>query len=444
MSGKKNIEKEMADLIRYQSGKMTGRERNAFERKMQRDPFLADAAEGLGIVSPDEAAEDIMAIERRLASGRRKRNLFLYSGAAAVLIFLVVSSVLLFRFAERQETGSIAIVEKKEAQADSLAGAGDPAIPQTDKRESAAGKSVVEGESVTERKTVTEGKTITEGKSVAAGKTLAEGKSLAGKPVAIDTAHLKSLNEIAIHADTPVSVAGASSLTSSKLRSVTIAEFTTIPDMARVSELAANQIDISKALQGKVSGLVISTEDSMPIPGAMVTIRGTQHGVVTDIDGRFTIPVTGDTAMILVASFIGMEKAEVRVSDREFQNIAMRPDILALDEVIVVGYGGAKSDDVAEYREPEPSEGYSVFNDYIRKNIRYPEGAEGRSRVVVVLDMPVSSGGVAGEPVVVRSPDTLFSTAAIKLIKEGPSWNPAVMNGKPIDDKVRIRIIFRK
>jgi hypothetical protein len=402
---------------------------------MQRDQFLADAAEGLGVASPEEVAEDMLLIERRLAAGRRKRNLFLYSGAAAVLIFLVVSSVLLFRFADKQGTGSIATVEKKEAQSDSLAGAGDPAIPQADKRESSEGKSVAEGESVTAGKTVTDVK-----KEV---------------PPATDSLRLKLLKGIAVHnevvffdqvVDTNalVIVKGDTGMFRSKPRAVTVAEVAAMPNMARVSELAANQFDISKALQGKVSGLVISTEDSMPIPGAMVTIRGTQLGVVTGPDGRFTLPVAGDTGMILIASFIGMEKTEVRVSDHEFQNIAMRPDILALDEIVVVGYGEAKRDAVSEYSEPEPSEGYSVFNDYIRKNISYPEGAEGRSRVVVVLDIPVSSGGVTGEPVVVRSPDSLFSAAAIKLIKEGPAWNPAIMNGKQIDDKVRIRLVFRK
>jgi len=43
----------------------------------------------------------------------------------------------------------------------------------------------------------------------------------------------------------------------------------------------------------------------------------------------------------------------------------------------------------------------------------------------------------------VRSPGRIFSEEAIRLLKEGPEWKPAISNGKTTEDKIRIRIVFK-
>jgi len=87
----------------------------------------------------------------------------------------------------------------------------------------------------------------------------------------------------------------------------------------------------------KVSGVVTSTEDNQPLPGVSVVVTGTAIGVVTDVDGLYTIDVPAD-AVSLTFSFIGMQTQELTVVGAKL-NVAMSPDANLLDEVIVTAMG---------------------------------------------------------------------------------------------------------
>jgi len=87
----------------------------------------------------------------------------------------------------------------------------------------------------------------------------------------------------------------------------------------------------------KVSGVVTSTEDNQPLPGVSVVVTGTAIGVVTDVDGLYTIDVPAD-AVSLTFSFIGMQTQELTVIGAKL-NVAMSPDANLLDEVIVTAMG---------------------------------------------------------------------------------------------------------
>ncbi len=95
----------------------------------------------------------------------------------------------------------------------------------------------------------------------------------------------------------------------------------------------------------EVSGVVMSGEDDLPLPGVSVLIKGTTTGTVTDVDGNFRLSVPNDDA-ILVLSFIGFESTEVPVGSRSSLEITMQPDIRALEEVVVVGYGEQKKETI--------------------------------------------------------------------------------------------------
>lgn len=84
-----------------------------------------------------------------------------------------------------------------------------------------------------------------------------------------------------------------------------------------------------------VSGVVISSEDKLPIVGAAVTIPGTTIGVVTDVNGRFAFSIPSDTKQIQV-SFIGM--ATRLVSPKANMTIILDPDMQKVEEVVVTGY----------------------------------------------------------------------------------------------------------
>jgi TonB-dependent starch-binding outer membrane protein SusC len=91
----------------------------------------------------------------------------------------------------------------------------------------------------------------------------------------------------------------------------------------------------ASAQSRQVTGL-ITGEDNDPLVGASVVVKGTNTGVVTDVDGKFSIAVTGDNA-VLVVSYVGQKTQEVAVGAQSDIKVLMAAS--TLDEVIVTGYG---------------------------------------------------------------------------------------------------------
>ena len=91
--------------------------------------------------------------------------------------------------------------------------------------------------------------------------------------------------------------------------------------------------------QTQVSGTVLSHEDNEPIVGATVQVVGSNVGVATDINGKFSLRMPEGKTMLRI-SYVGMEPIEV--SARPNMRILLTSDKQALDEVIVVAYGSAK------------------------------------------------------------------------------------------------------
>ncbi|WP_273215439.1 SusC/RagA family TonB-linked outer membrane protein [Runella zeae] len=90
-----------------------------------------------------------------------------------------------------------------------------------------------------------------------------------------------------------------------------------------------------------VSGKVISSEDSSPLPGVSVVVKGTTTGTNTDGDGSFKLTVK-DNKAVLVFSAVGFEKKEIVVGESSVFNITLSTDQKTLNEVVVVGYGTQK------------------------------------------------------------------------------------------------------
>lgn len=90
-----------------------------------------------------------------------------------------------------------------------------------------------------------------------------------------------------------------------------------------------------------ITGLVVSEEDGQPVIGASVLVKGTQMGVITDVNGIFSIPNVPSTYKTLVVSFVGMQTQEVPIKPGQIKIILKNSSEL-LDEVMVVAYGTAK------------------------------------------------------------------------------------------------------
>ncbi|MCK7537405.1 MAG: carboxypeptidase-like regulatory domain-containing protein [Marinilabiliales bacterium] len=93
--------------------------------------------------------------------------------------------------------------------------------------------------------------------------------------------------------------------------------------------------------QVRVSGTVSDAADRQTLPGVNVVVKGTLTGTITGVDGEYSLMAQpGD---VLLFTFIGYLPQEVTVAaGQTVINVAMRTDVQALDEVVVIGYGTVK------------------------------------------------------------------------------------------------------
>ena len=94
------------------------------------------------------------------------------------------------------------------------------------------------------------------------------------------------------------------------------------------------------AQQVSINGTVISGTDNYPVVGASIVEKGTTNGIITDMDGNFTLEVSPNS--VLVVSFIGFKEQQIPVNNQKSLRIKLSEDSQALDEVVVVGYGTQK------------------------------------------------------------------------------------------------------
>lgn len=115
----------------------------------------------------------------------------------------------------------------------------------------------------------------------------------------------------------------------------------------------------------QVTGHIISVEDNQPMIGVSVLEKGTTNGVITDMNGNYSITVTKSPA-ILQFSYIGMKTMEKQVSAATRIDLKMESDAQMVEEVVVVAYGtrkkgtiaGAVSTVKAEKMENVPAAGF--------------------------------------------------------------------------------------
>ena len=211
------------------------------------------------------------------------------------------------------------------------------------------------------------------------------------------------------------------------------------PRLYAASVVEADVVQQKKTVTGKV------TDAMGPVIGANVLVKGTSNGVITDIDGNFSLEV--EPGATLVFSYIGYTSKEVVVGSQSVINVQLSEDTELLDEVVVVGYGvqkkklvtGAtvqvKGDDIARLNTTsalgalqsqtpgvnivasngQPGEGFKV-------NIR-GLGTVGNSAPLYVID------GVAGGDINTLNPADIESVDVLKDAASAAIYGARAANG---------------
>jgi hypothetical protein len=400
MSENKNIGNMLSEFFRYVRDELTGKERNSLERKLQKNPFEEDALDGFSSISEQEAVEDISVLNEKLKRRiSRKSGLVIYRIAGIVALLLTVSAVLVLTIIKNPDN-QLAIN-----------------TPGVESFEIIRNHPIIASESKDNK---------------ISSRASEEKKSVSGFDQNIDTP------------EKPEEISNDEVVSESKA----FASKEEIPRELIVSVPAAAMARKRSPNGYTVRGQVFSAEDNLPIPGANIQIKGTTNGAITNPDGNFSISLPDSSSNTLIASFIGMESKEIRANADSPVEIKLNSSSLALNEVVVTGYSSKKSDaleeeDISDYMHPQPATGKSEFDEYVKNNLHRPDIADGGKKVVVVLSFLVRTTGQIDSIRIIKSPGKAYSDEAIRVIKSGPDWNPATDNGKPIEEDVRLRIVFK-
>ncbi len=135
-----------------------------------------------------------------------------------------------------------------------------------------------------------------------------------------------------------------------ELSSQTSLKFRRINESIHVSpkaedEAQVQEMDLSANNLLTITGKVTSSEDNESLPGVNVLVKGTTQGTVTDVNGRYSINVPS-TESILVFSSVGYQLVERAVGNNTVIDVTLAPDIKALQEIVVVGYGVQRKADL--------------------------------------------------------------------------------------------------
>lgn len=182
----------------------------------------------------------------------------------------------------------------------------------------------------------------------------------------------------------------------------------------------------------KITGQVTDAVDKSGMPGVSISVKGTQNGSITDINGKYSISV--NKGATLVFSMVGFEKQEIPVENQTVLNISLKMSVTSLDEVVVIGYGKTTKKEVTGSISTVKEEGFNkgTFNSPIGLlqgkvaglTIVKPNGADPQSGYDIILRgiNTLTSGqgpliiidGVAGADMKNISPEEVESMDVLK------------------------------
>lgn len=180
-------------------------------------------------------------------------------------------------------------------------------------------------------------------------------------------------------------------------------------------KVSNKHIALFKLVKKTVNG-VISDKSGEPIIGANVLIKGTTNGVTSNVDGQFSILVTEED--ILQISYIGYAPQEIKIGSQENFKVVLMEDQMALDEVVVIGYGFVRKKDLtgavsqvkaAQYSTQQSTNALDLLNGTVAgfnsnigtsasgtssMEIRGPASLSANNEPLVVLDGVIFNGSI--------------------------------------------------
>lgn len=136
---------------------------------------------------------------------------------------------------------------------------------------------------------------------------------------------------------------------------------------------------------GKITGVVSDESNGEPLLGVNILLKDSNQGAVTDENGAFSI--TAKIGETLTVSYLGYVTQQVKITGNQL-NISLKEDINSLNEVVVIGYGKSKREDLTGAIS-------SITGDELRKTqpVTFDQALQGKVAGVVVQQTSGQPGG---------------------------------------------------
>jgi hypothetical protein len=299
----KHIKSSLKEHIKYTADKMSGIERNAFEKNIQGDPFEEEASEGFSSVSDGEIKKDISSLSSRLNILTGKSNpVIWYRIAASAAILAIVSIVFFTQFRIKPDKDINPIITEFPAPAEEKLISGPQKISPVPEKQGILPET---RQKPYEERTDPQSQA---GKAESSIKTITSGREILTKEE-------ETTDDELFIADRGMT------LTESRkpLPESKIMDSSFHPNVGLLSVKMSEEFPEMKTIRG----IIVSTEDTVPLPGVNIVLKGAEMQAVSDIRGEFTIPASGDSLTFLIAQYSGLEDKEIEIKDNSKVRIEM-------------------------------------------------------------------------------------------------------------------------
>jgi hypothetical protein len=379
---KKHISRE--DFQRYLENRMTGAERNAFERELQKHPFEADALEGLQQFSAHEIQNDLNGLSEKISPKSKKRNTRFWA-AAATLLLLVSVGVIWFRIKDKSPIPEMAETKSAQKQEGKVVPPGQP-------EENSFSEIQPEGIKEENRKITEQEKKIPKAKKeIRNSGPIKEKASEKTADVSNETIQAKPSENLSEH----------------KIIQISNQEGTATADVE------------------------IKTKEAPK--DTQIRIRGASF-----------IRNSGTNDSALMTRFVRMEETGFYSAGDSTIVPGPVPSQVPPDDVVAIGYGvSSDGHDFKTIQSARPVAGMKDFKKYLKENAVLSEKYHEKRAVVKVKFTIDSQGKIISLENKNDAEPGLFERAK-ELILNGPEWNPKTIDKTPSESEITLRIVFRK
>jgi TonB-linked SusC/RagA family outer membrane protein len=191
--------------------------------------------------------------------------------------------------------------------------------------------------------------------------------------------------------------------------------FSTSDDLVIIAYEKIVDEQIAEELELGIKGNV-TDEDGTPLPGATIMEKGTLNGTTTDVEGKYSLTVSGKNSVIQV-SYIGFETQEIKVDAKTLINVVLNPSASSLDEVVVTGYQTiSKERATGSYAQVKQEDMESFYD----------------SDVLSLLEGKVAGLSTYDNKIVIRGISTFNSSSKPLIVIDGlpvdGKWNDGSLN----------------